>query len=297
MLVGQEDALEGVLTALLAGGHVLLEGVPGVAKTLLAKLVARSLSLAFRRIQFTPDLMPTDVTGTTVFNLQDSQFHFKPGPAFTHLLLADEINRAPAKTQAALFEVMEERQLSIDGVTHRLEPPFMVLATQNPIEQEGTYQLPEAQLDRFLFRIKLGYPSLEEESDILMRFASNFVGDPLENMESVMSREQILEGQKLTEQVHIEEEVLRYIARLVHRTRGHKDLDLGGSPRASLGVMRAAKARALLQGREFVIPEDVQWALPLVLNHRIMLNPERELDGTAPEEVISGIVAQEEVPR
>jgi MoxR-like ATPase len=297
VVVGQRSALELVLVALMANGHVLLEGVPGVAKTLLAKAFARSLGLPFGRIQFTPDLMPTDITGTSIFSMQDSRFHFRPGPIFTQVLLADEINRAPAKTQAALFEVMQERQATIDGTTHPMKSPFIVLATQNPIEQEGTYRLPEAQLDRFLFRVRLGYPEWEEEMDLLRRYQDRFKKDPIEQIGAVLSAETLQNGLGLTEQVHTEENILDYIARLARRSREHKDILLGASPRASLALLQAAKGRALLEGRMYVVPDDVQAVFVPVLNHRLLLQPERELDGSRPEEVLQELLETEEVPK
>src|SRR5699024_8631740 len=254
---GQENFVELLIVALLADGHVLIEGVPGIAKTLTAKLFAKTLKTEFSRIQFTPDLMPSDVLGTSILNAKKAEFEFKPGPIFSNIVLIDEINRAPAKTQAALFEVMEERQVTIDGNCHQLPPPFMVLATQNPIEQEGTYALPEAQLDRFLFKIKLSYPSLEEEFEILKTHYNRKEKQALEIIKPVLSAEEILQFRTLLHHIIIEDKVMNYIAEIVHKTRNHPHLFLGASPRASLSIMNAAKAFAAISGRDFVTPEDV----------------------------------------
>lgn len=297
LIVGQEDMLDLLMAALFSGGHVLLEGVPGIAKTLTAKLLAQALDTGFSRIQFTPDLMPSDVVGTTVFNMQSSGFSFNPGPVFSNIVLIDEINRAPAKTQAALFEVMEEYQVTVDGATHPMEKPFFVIATQNPIEQEGTYKLPEAQLDRFLVKIILEYPSLEEERAILRRFRSDFKQKQREQVRPVFTAAEILECQELVQTVHIREELLDYIAQMVHDTRNNGDLYLGASPRASLAILRMSKAVAAMQGRDFVTPEDIQYVAYPVLNHRIILTPEREMEGMSTREVIGAIIERIEVPR
>jgi MoxR-like ATPase len=297
VIVGQDKAIDLLLTGLLSDGHVLLEGVPGIAKTLLAKLLSRSLELDFSRIQFTPDLMPSDVIGTSVFNLQSSVFEFKSGPIFSNVVLIDEINRAPAKTQAALFEVMEERQISHDGERYLLEEPFLVIATQNPIEQEGTYRLPEAQLDRFIFRIKMDYPSLDEEKTILKQFRSDFKLQKGENIEAVLGREDIAKLRGLVEKVHISDALCDYIGEIVYATRNTGSLYLGASPRASLSILRASKAYALLGGRSFVTPDDVKSMCEPVLNHRIMLSSERELEGVEVEQVVNEIVQSVEVPR
>lgn len=296
-VIGQEQTIDLILAGILVGGHVLLEGVPGIAKTLTAKLVARSLSVSFSRIQFTPDLMPTDVTGTTVFNIKTSEFTFNKGPVFANLVLIDEINRAPAKTQSSLFEVMEERQITVDGVTYPMEFPFLVIATQNPIEQEGTYRLPEAQLDRFLFRIKLTYPTLEQEAEILRRFKDDFSLRVIESVTPVISREELRHSRELIEKIHIRDEILMYIARLVDSTRNNGNLMLGASPRASLAIMRAAKAIAGMSGRDFVTPDDVRYVAYPVLNHRIMLTAEREMEGVETEDIIKEITEGIEVPR
>src|SRR5690625_1451172 len=260
-IIGQEEFIELLIVALLSNGHVLIEGVPGIAKTMAAKLFAKSLQTEFSRIQFTPDLMPSDVLGTSILNAQHTDFEFKPGPIFSHLVLIDEINRAPAKTQAALFEVMEERQITIDGTRYELEPPFMVLATQNPIEQEGTYALPEAQLDRFLFKITLDYPTLEEEFNILKTHYNRKEKQALEIIEPLFSAEEILYFRDLLHQIIIEDKVMNYIAEIVHKTRNHPHLFLGASPRASLAIMNSSKAFAAINGRDFVIPEDVKKTL------------------------------------
>lgn len=297
VIIGQEEFLELLLVGLLADGHVLIEGVPGIAKTVTAKLFAKAIKTDFSRIQFTPDLMPSDVLGTSILNAEKSEFEFKPGPIFSNIVLIDEINRAPAKTQAALFEVMEERQITIDGKQHDMPPPFMVLATQNPIEQEGTYALPEAQLDRFLFKIQVEYPSLENEIEILRSHHERKEKKVLEEITPVLSPELL---QKFRSQLHniiIEEKITRYIAEIVVKTRNHPHLFLGGSPRASLAIMNASKAFAAIHGRDFVIPEDVKKALPPVLRHRIILTPEREMEGMTTENVIEIITKSVEIPR
>jgi MoxR-like ATPase len=296
-VIGQESIIDLLLAGIFTGGHILLEGVPGIAKTLTAKLIARSLSVSYSRIQFTPDLMPTDVTGTTVFNVKTSEFIFNKGPVFANLVLIDEINRAPAKTQSSLFEVMEERQITVDGVTYPMDFPFLVIATQNPIEQEGTYRLPEAQLDRFLFRLKLKYPTLDQEVQILRRFKDDFTLRVLDTVQAVVSREELKHCQELIEKIHIKDEIIEYIARLVDNTRNNGDLMLGASPRASLAIMRAAKAIAAMNGRDFVTPDDVRFVATPVLNHRIILTAERELEGVEVEDVIKEIAERVEVPR
>jgi MoxR-like ATPase len=296
-VVGQENIVDLILAGILIGGHILLEGVPGIAKTLTAKLVAKSLSISFSRIQFTPDLMPTDVTGTTVFNMKTSEFSFNKGPVFANLVLIDEINRAPAKTQSSLFEVMEERQVTIDGTTYSMDYPFLVIATQNPIEQEGTYRLPEAQLDRFLFCLKMKYPTLEQEVTILKRFASDFSMRVMQEVMAVMSKQELAESNKLIEKIHIKDDIIQYIAKLVDTTRNNSDLTLGASPRASLAIMRASKAVAAMNGRSFVTPDDVKQVAYPVLCHRIMITPEREMEGLVAEDIIKGIAESIELPR
>lgn len=297
LVVGQDEMLELLITAMLTGGHCLLEGLPGIAKTLTAKSLSKSIDVPFSRIQFTPDLMPTDVTGTSVFNLKSSEFNFKKGPIFSSIILIDEINRAPAKTQAALMEVMEEKQITYDGMTYPMVFPFFVIATQNPIEQEGTYALPEAQLDRFLFRIKMEYPSLTEEELILKRFERDFSMQQQGDVKAVVSSAQLKEAQELIEQIYIKEELLKYIAAVVNNTRNNGDLHLGASPRASLAIMKCSKAFAALNGRDFVTPDDIKRVCIPILNHRVILSHEREMEGTTVEEVIKTILETVEVPR
>ncbi len=297
VIIGQENFIELLIVSLLADGHVLIEGVPGIAKTITAKLFARTLRTGFSRIQFTPDLMPSDVLGTSVLNAKSSSFEFKPGPVFSNIILIDEINRAPAKTQAALFEVMEERQITIDGAVHNMPPPFMVVATQNPIDQEGTYALPEAQLDRFLFKIKVEYPDLAEEVKILQSHHERGDTAPQDKIEPVLDPEQLQTLRKQIKGVRIEEKLLTYIAQLVTSTRNHPHIFLGGSPRASIAIMNASKAFAAINGRDFVIPEDIRKTLAPVLGHRIILSPEREMEGMTPEKVIDMIVHSVEIPR
>ncbi|MEM1217917.1 MAG: MoxR family ATPase [Bacteroidota bacterium] len=297
VVVGQDQALELLLAALFVRGHVLLEGVPGIAKTLSAKLMAQTLAVDFSRIQFTPDLMPSDVVGTTVFNLQNSNFTFSKGPIFSNVVLIDEINRAPAKTQAALFEVMEEYQVTMDGNTYPMEEPFFVIATQNPVEQEGTYNLPEAQLDRFLLKLKLEYPNLEEEKTILKRFRQDFNQQVQAEVKPVFSATEIKECQALIQQVRIKDELLDYIAALVHETRNNGDLYLGASPRASLAIMKMSKAIAGMRGRDFVTPDDIRTVAKPVLNHRIIPTPEREMEGVQTEDIIQEIIEKIDVPR
>lgn len=297
VIVGQQSFIDLLIAALLADGHVLIEGVPGVAKTLTAKLLARTLSVGFSRLQFTPDLMPSDVLGTSVYNFKTAEFEFKAGPIFSNMVLIDEINRAPAKTQSALFEVMEERQATIDGQRYALDAPFVVLATQNPIEQEGTYRLPEAQLDRFLFKIEVGYPTLDEEVAILTRFENRPSAHAIEDIQPVLSAAALANYRAQVRQLRIEPHLLRYIANIVQHTRRDKSIYLGASPRASLAIMNGAKAYAAMQGRDFVTPEDIQFMVKPVLRHRLMLSPEREMDGTNADEVITAVMRGIEVPR
>lgn len=297
VIVGQEEMIEFLIAAVLADGHVLIEGVPGVAKTLTAKLLARCIDVPFSRIQFTPDLMPSDVLGTSVFNPQTATFTFRQGPIFSNVVLIDEINRSPAKTQAALFEVMEEKQITYDGTTYAMEAPFIVLATQNPVEQEGTYRLPEAQLDRFLFKIEVGYPTLEEEVKILGFSHAGKTTHFTEEIKPLLNATQIIQYRQVVNSLHIEEKVMRYIAELVYETRNNKALFLGASPRASVAVLKASKAIAVINGRDFVTPDDIKKVLPPVLRHRIILTPEKEMEGGTPDEVIDTIVKKIEVPR
>jgi MoxR-like ATPase len=297
IIVGQDDMVRLIITALLADGHVLIEGVPGVAKTLTAKLVAKCLAVQFSRIQFTPDLMPSDVLGTPVFNPTNGTFEFKKGPLFSNIVLIDEINRAPAKTQAALFEVMEEKQITVDGKTYTMAVPFMVLATQNPIEQEGTYRLPEAQLDRFLFKVLVPYPSESEEMEILTQFHHMGNTNVLSAIEPVLKAEQLVSLRKQVKNIVIEEKLLQVIAKLVHQTRNHKSIYLGGSPRASLAIMNASKAYAAINGRDFVTPEDILEVVPPVLRHRIILSPDKEMEGVSEDEVLRQIIQTMDIPR
>jgi MoxR-like ATPase len=297
IIVGQEGMVEMLLAGLLADGHILLEGVPGVAKTLTAKLLARLIHVPFSRIQFTPDLMPSDVIGTNIFNPQTASFQFKSGPIFSNIVLIDEINRAPAKTQAALFEVMEERQITVDGTTHPLAPPFMVIATQNPIEHEGTYRLPEAQLDRFLMKVVVGYPNLDEELKILERHDQEPLVEQLRRVAPVLTAEELQRARAQVKAIRVEPKLMRFIAQIVYETRNDRSLYLGASPRASIALMQVAKAFAVLRGRSFVIPEDVIEAVNPVLRHRISLTPEREMEGASADEVLKELVARLEIPR
>lgn len=297
VIVGQHNMTELLLAGLLADGHLLIEGVPGIAKTLTARLLSKLINTRFSRIQFTPDLMPSDVLGTSVFNPETSSFQFRSGPVFSNIVLIDEINRAPAKTQAALFEVMEERQVTVDGLTHKMPPPFMVIATQNPIEHEGTYRLPEAQLDRFLMKITVGYPSLEEEIKILERQNDKAITERIIDMEPVITAEALLNARTLVRTTHVEPKLLEFIAKITWETRNNRSLYLGASPRASIAILQIAKAFSVLQGRSFVIPEDILQAAPPVLRHRIGLTPEREMEGATTDDVIKEIIAKMEIPR
>ena len=297
VIVGQNKMIDQLLVAILSNGHVLLEGVPGVAKTITAKLLAKTLSLDFSRIQFTPDLMPSDIIGTSVFDLSQSKFEFKKGPIFSNFVLIDEINRAPAKTQAALFEVMEERQITADGTTYLLDHPFLVIATQNPIEQEGTYRLPEAQLDRFLFKISINYPNLQEEVAIINKENELKNRNKLDDILTIISKSTILEHQDLIKQVIIEPHLMEYIAKIVLNTRENAFLYLGASPRASIAILNAAKGFAALKGRDFVTPEDIKEAAIPVLQHRVVVTPEREMEGITSAEIIKQIIDMVEIPR
>lgn len=297
IIVGQQDSIDLLIAGILADGHILIEGVPGVAKTLTAKLIAKSIDAKYSRIQFTPDLMPSDILGTSVFSPKTSEFEFKQGPIFGNIILIDEINRAPAKTQSALFEVMEERQLTIDGKSYKMEEPFTVLATQNPVEHEGTYRLPEAQLDRFLFKIEVKYPSLDEEIAIITQQHKQKTNDQLKYIKPVLSGKEIIALRKQVMGLHVEDKILAYTAKIVHESRNNKSLYLGGSPRASLAIVNAAKALAAIKGRDFVTPEDIIYVTAPVLRHRIMLTPDKEMEGLSPDDVIAQIIQKIEVPR
>lgn len=297
VIVGQHRMVDLLMIGLLCDGHILIEGVPGVAKTLTAKLIARIIDVEFSRLQFTPDLMPSDVVGTSVFNPKEGDFRFKSGPIFSNIVLIDEINRAPAKTQAALFEVMEERQVTVDGYTHLMRSPFIVLATQNPIEQEGTYRLPEAQLDRFLFKIDVKYPTLQEEISILNNQQGKTQVQLMEDVRKILSPADIQHYRSLIQQVIIEPKLIEFIARIVNETRNNPSLYLGASPRASLAILRSAKANAAIKGRDFVTPEDIVEMAPHVLRHRIILTPEKEMEGITADDLIDNIMKAIEVPR
>ncbi len=297
VIVGQESMVEHLLAALLSNGHVLIEGVPGVAKTITAKLLAKTLDVAFSRIQFTPDLMPSDILGTSIFNVKNSEFEFKKGPIFSSFILIDEINRSPAKTQSALFEVMEERQITMDGTQFQMQEPFLVIATQNPIEHEGTYRLPEAQLDRFLFKINVGYPDLSQEIQIIKNQHENKLADKTDAVQKVVSATQLQNYQNLVKNVVVETQLLEYIAKIIVNTRENQFLYLGASPRASLALLTAAKSFAAIRGRDFVTPEDIKEASFAVLRHRIMVSPEREMEGLTADEIIRQILENIEIPR
>ncbi|WP_292008996.1 MoxR family ATPase [Chryseobacterium sp.] len=297
VIVGQEDMIEHLLAALLSNGHVLIEGVPGVAKTVTAKLLAKTIDVDFSRIQFTPDLMPSDILGTSVFSVKDSEFEFKKGPIFSNFILIDEINRSPAKTQSALFEVMEERQITMDGTRYIMEEPFLVVATQNPIEHEGTYRLPEAQLDRFLFKINVGYPNLEQEVTIIKNQHENKKEDKTEVVEKVVTAQQLKNYQQLVKDIVVEYQLIEYIAKIIVNTRENQFLYLGASPRASLALLTASKSFAALRGRDFVTPEDIKEASYAVLRHRVIVSPEREMEGLTADEIIRQILEGIEIPR
>jgi len=297
IIVGQDKTIELLLASIFADGHVLIEGVPGIAKTLIAKILAKTISADFSRIQFTPDLMPSDILGTSVYNMKTSEFDYKRGPIYSNIILIDEINRSPAKTQAALFEVMEERQITMDGTTYILENPFIVFATQNPIEHEGTYKLPEAQLDRFLFKIEMSYPSLEEETKILLEYNDRKSKNDLSLIKPIFSKEQLEAFRFQIRSIHIEEKIAAYIANIVNQTRNSGDLYLGASPRASIAIMIGAKAMAAVRGRDFVIPDDVKEISFPSLRHRIILTPEKEMEGKNADEIIQQILNRVEVPR
>jgi len=297
IIVGQHQMVNLLLAGLLADGHILIEGVPGVAKTLTAKLLSKLIDAQFSRIQFTPDLMPSDVLGTNVFNPQTASFQFKSGPVFSNMVLIDEINRAPAKTQAALFEVMEERQITVDGTTYPMHPPFMVIATQNPIEHEGTYRLPEAQLDRFMMKINVGYPSLEDEIKILHKQNETAIAEQLHDVKPVITKEQLAAARQQIREIHVEPKLIEFIAKIIYETRNDRSLYVGASPRASIALLQVSKALGVLNGRNFVIPEDILNAVAPVLRHRISLTPEKEMEGVTTDDVLKDLVAKLEIPR
>ncbi|MDR3309047.1 MAG: MoxR family ATPase [Tannerella sp.] len=297
VIVGQEKSVDLVLATILARGHVLIEGVPGVAKTLLAKMIARLIDADFSRIQFTPDLMPSDVLGTSVFDMKTSEFSFHAGPVFADIVLVDEVNRAPAKTQSALFEVMEERQATIDGTRHLMSEVYTILATQNPIEQEGTYKLPEAQLDRFMMKISIPYPTLDEEIEILNRHNLNARLTKVDDVKPVLTKAELIEMFDYVDKVYIETTLIRYIATVIQQTRDSKAVFLGASPRASVALLQSSKAMAMLHGREFVTPEDIKTVAPYVLQHRLLLTAEAEMEGHTPLKVIQRLIEKVEVPK
>ncbi|SNR77426.1 MoxR-like ATPase [Maribacter sedimenticola] len=297
VIIGQQEMIELLIISILANGHSLIEGVPGVAKTVTAKLLAKTMNVEFSRIQFTPDLMPSDILGTSIFNVKTSEFEFKKGPIFSNIILIDEINRAPAKTQAALFEAMAERQITIDGHEYPMQPPFLVFATQNPVEQEGTYRLPEAQLDRFLFKINVRYPSLEEEVRILETKHQQKNNDIELMVQSVLSAKQIAEYQNTIKDIIVEDNLLKYIAAIVNNTRTNANLYLGASPRASIAILDASKAVAAINGRDFITPDDIKKVVSPILCHRIILTPEREMEGLTAEKMIQDLVQTIEIPR
>lgn len=297
IIIGNDNLIQLILAAMFSGGHILLEGVPGVAKTLMAKLISQCMNIEFKRIQFTPDLLPSDLIGVTLFNMQKTEFVFKKGPIFSNLVLIDEINRSPAKTQAALFEAMEEKQITVDGETYPLAKPFFVIATQNPIEQEGTYKLPEAQLDRFIFKLNVAYPDLKNEIAILQRFKNDFTQKKVDSVSAVINALDIEKCQKIIENIHIKDELISYIATIVHQTRNNGNLFIGASPRASMAILKTAKAIAALNGRDFVTPDDIQSVCYPVLCHRIILSPEKEMEGVTIENVIKEMIKNIEVPR
>lgn len=297
IIVGQQESIDLLIAGILADGHILIEGVPGVAKTLTAKLISKAIDARYSRIQFTPDLMPSDILGTSVFNPKSTEFEFKRGPIFGNIILIDEINRAPAKTQSALFEAMEEKQVTVDGHTYKMEEPFTVLATQNPVEQEGTYRLPEAQLDRFLFKIEIKYPTLADEIAIITQQHQQKTTDQLNHIEPVLSAAEIIALRQQVKALHVEHKLLEFTAKIVFESRNHKSLYLGGSPRASLAIINGAKALAAIRGRDFVTPEDIIYVAAPVLRHRIMLTPDKEMEGVTPDEVIAQIIQKIEIPR
>lgn len=297
IIVGQEKVIDLLIIALLSDGHVLIEGVPGVAKTLMANLLAKTIDTEFQRIQFTPDLMPSDIIGTSIYNDHKGEFQFKKGPVFSNIILIDEINRSPAKTQSALFEVMEERNITVEGHTFEMTYPFFVIGTQNPIEHEGTYRLPEAQTDRFFFRIKIDFPSMEQETMILKKFNTENYQAKLDKISPALNKQDLKYIREKVNEIHVEEQLFGYIAKIVQETRENPDIFLGASPRASLAILKASKAVAAFNGRDFVTPEDIKFVVPPALNHRIILNPEKEIEGISTEEVIQAVLKKIEIPR
>ncbi|WP_116769849.1 AAA family ATPase [Maribacter litoralis] len=297
VIIGQQEMIELLIVSILANGHSLIEGVPGVAKTVTAKLLAKTMNVDFSRIQFTPDLMPSDILGTSIFNVKTSEFEFKKGPIFSNIILIDEINRAPAKTQAALFEAMAERQITIDGNAFDMQPPFLVFATQNPVEQEGTYRLPEAQLDRFLFKIKVHYPTLEEEVQILENKHQQKNNNVESLIDTILSAEQIASYQQVIKDIVVEDNLIKYIAAIVNNTRTNANLYLGASPRASIAILDASKAVAAINGRDFITPDDIKKVVAPILCHRIILTPEREMEGYTAEKMIKDLIQTIEIPR
>lgn len=297
VIIGQDKVINMLLLAILAGGHSLIEGLPGVAKTLTAKLIAKSIRSNFKRIQFTPDLMPSDVTGSTILDLKSNEFEFRKGPIFGNVILIDEINRAPAKTQSSLFECMSERQVTVDGTTYPMASPFIVFATQNPIEHEGTYRLPEAQLDRFLFKIEVNYPDFDQELLILQEHHQQKAKNKEDLVQEVVSIDEFVHFQHMVKMVYVHEDVLRYIAQIIAQTRTNPYLYLGASPRASIAILEASKANAALQGRDFVTPEDVKYVAEAVLAHRIQLTPEKEMEGFTPAYIVQQLIESVEIPR
>lgn len=297
VIVGQDRAINMLLISILAGGHSLIEGLPGVAKTLTAKLIAKSINSDFKRIQFTPDLMPSDVTGSSILDLKTNEFEFRRGPIFGNIVLIDEINRAPAKTQASLFECMSERQVTVDGHTYPMASPFVVFATQNPIEHEGTYRLPEAQLDRFLFKVDVHYPEFDHELNILKEHHAQKAMNKEDLVQPVVSAAEIVGFQQLSKTIFVHEDILKYITEVIVHTRTNPNLTLGASPRASIAILEATKAFAALQGRDFVTPEEVKYVAPAILGHRVQLTPEKEMEGFSTDYIIRQIVESVEIPR
>ncbi len=297
IIVGQKEVVDLILSCVLADGHILLEGVPGVAKTFMAKIISKLIDAKFSRIQFTPDLMPSDVLGTTVFNMQTSSFDFHAGPVFGNMVLVDEINRAPAKTQAALFEAMEERQITVDGKTYQMDAPYTIIATQNPVEQEGTYRLPEAQLDRFMMKITVGYPDVEDGLEILRRHQQKADFTDVSSLTPFISKEEVLSLRQQVAGILIDDSLLRYIVEIVEQTRNSRAVFLGASPRATVAILKCSRAYALINGRDFVTPDDIKYVSPYILQHRIILTAEAEMEGYTPIKVARLLIDKVEVPQ